>query len=44
MNKRCEGVHSALVHADRREEGVRVIENNLKLAPAVVAHAATAAG
>jgi chlorocatechol 1,2-dioxygenase len=29
----CEGVHSALIHADQREGGVRVVENNFKLAP-----------
>jgi chlorocatechol 1,2-dioxygenase len=38
----CEGVHSALIHADRREGDVRVIENNFKLASAVVAKAAAA--
>jgi chlorocatechol 1,2-dioxygenase len=36
----CEGVHPALIHSDRREGSIRVIDNDFKLAPALVAHAA----
>src|SRR3954462_15845959 len=39
----CEGVHSALIHPDRREGGVRLIENDFKLAPAIAAQSAAAA-
>jgi chlorocatechol 1,2-dioxygenase len=39
----CEGVHSALIHPDRREGGVRLIENDFKLVPAVTTQSAAAA-
>lgn len=42
-NDCCEGVHSALIHPDRSEGGVRLIENDFKLAPAVAAQSAAAA-
>jgi chlorocatechol 1,2-dioxygenase len=31
----CEGVYTALIHPDLRENGIRVIENDFELAPAV---------
>nr|CAF32818.1 chlorocatechol 1,2-dioxygenase [Sphingobium herbicidovorans] len=34
----CEGVHSELIHADVRESGIKVIETDFELAPAL-AHA-----